>query len=76
MLPHDNKWFTFLRYVSPLVQAGPENITKQQESLEAEYEEQQDIVQVGVTDGHRLHGYKILTGHAWGYSGRGYLTSG
>ena len=40
---------------------------EEQESVRAEQEKEQDIVQVGVTDGHRLLGYKILTGHVWAY---------
>ena len=39
----------------------------EQEALRAEHEEHQDIVEVGVKDGHRLLAYKILTGHAWAY---------
>ena len=39
----------------------------EQERLRAEAEEFEDIVEVGVTDGHRLLGYKILAGHAWAY---------
>ena len=38
-----------------------------QTSLEAEHTQHGDIVQVGVTDGHRLLGYKILAGHVWAY---------
>lgn len=39
----------------------------QQTSLEAEQVQHGDIVQVGVTDGHRLLGYKILAGHVWAF---------
>lgn len=39
----------------------------QQTSLEAEHAQHGDIVQVGVPDGHRLLGYKILAGHVWAY---------
>ena len=39
----------------------------EQERLRAEAEEFEDIVEVGVTDGHRLLGYKILAGHVWAY---------
>ena len=39
----------------------------QQASLEAEHDQHGDIVQVGVADGHRLLGYKILAGHVWAY---------
>lgn len=37
----------------------------EQELVRAEQEEHQDILQVGVTDGHRLLAYKILAGHVW-----------
>ena len=39
----------------------------QQGQLEAEQVRHGDIVQVGVADGHRLLGYKILAGHVWAY---------
>ena len=39
----------------------------QQRRLEAEHVQHADIVQVGVPDGHRLLGYKILAGHVWAF---------
>ena len=36
-------------------------------ALQAEHSKHGDIVQVGVPDGHRLLGYKILGGHVWAY---------
>ena len=39
----------------------------QQGQLEAEQVRHGDIVQVGVADGHRLLGYKILAGHVWAF---------
>ena len=40
---------------------------QQQARLEEEQARHEDIVQVGVADGHRLLGYKILAGHVWAF---------
>ena len=39
----------------------------EQSRLEEEQAQHEDIVQVGVADGHRLLAYKILAGHVWAF---------
>ena len=38
------------------------------DSLSSEHDSHEDIVQSSLSDGHRLLGYKILTGYVWVYT--------